>query len=524
MDRWPALLFALLLLLSPLRPERPPADEGPERLQAEWDAVLEKSVGCFQRGAGARFLQAALRLAEIRTHPAFQAARGQDGENRLRRQDLLLAAARLRDRFAAGGCPPAGSETELVRLGQDFVCAGESAWAEASWSVPPAFLSIARLRRALSPSQLLLKYVLQRDRVFVFWLAASGAGCDVLPFGRAQVVDMVRRLSQPLEAFADGRVDYLRVHFDLQLAQRLYNILLRGILERHPLAGELLIVPDDELFKLPFEALVTGFRDQLPVRDALFSEYEAAAYLIQDCRVSYLVSLADLLVPFPGHGEYALELAAFGGPLPPAREAGAASRLADAAVALPSTRQEVLELDKIFDGSRRRVFLGADFNWENFSRFAPRARVVHLASHFFVDAGDPQRSAFLFSARGQDPAFCDARRFRGLKLPAELAVLSACETSEKDLLAFKRLGGVTAAFRRAGVRSLISSLWPVDEFSSQVVPPFYREYLAAADGAAALRAAKLEILGKTVSLGDGVRLSLAHPFVWANFVLYRFFR
>lgn len=523
MSTWPGLFLALLLLVPSLAAERPQAPGEAGRLQADLDAILQRTVECHQRGGGSGFLQAALRVAEVRTHPGLQAPWGRSGGDRGLGSRLLLAAGRLRGSCADGKCPPAGGEGELVRLAGDFIRGRglfRSDSAQAAFSDPG---SIARLKQALSPGQLLLKYVLLPDRVLVFCIHDGGAGCEVLPFGRAQVADMVQRLSRPLEAFAAGQVDYLRIHFDMELAHRLYNVLLRAVVERHPLASELVIVPDGELFKLPFEALVTGFRVQASASDALFSEYEDAFYLIQDFRVSYLVSLGDLLLPFAAAREYPYELVAFGAPLPPA-EPPPDARSTAAAVVLTSTRQEVIELGKLFGGSRRRVFLGGDFNWENFSRFAPQARLLHLASHFFVDRGNPQRSAFLFSAGEGESAFCNAGRLHGLSMAAELVVLSACETSEKDLLGFKRLVGVTAAFRSAGVRSLIASLWPVDEFSSQMVTPFYREYLACRDGAAALRAAKLDLLGRTVSLRDGSRLSMAHPFLWANFVLYRFCR
>lgn len=103
-------------------------------------------------------------------------------------------------------------------------------------------------------------------------------------------------------------------------------------------------------------------------------------------------------------------------------------------------------------------------------------------------------------------------------------ILSACETSEKNLMGFKLVGGMTAAFRHAGVRELITSLWPVDEFNSQIVPLFYREYLKVGTSAAALRNAKMALFGKTIPIGDNVRLSLAHPFLWANYVLVSFYR
>ncbi|MBU4268522.1 MAG: hypothetical protein KJ808_06700 [Acidobacteria bacterium] len=65
---------------------------------------------------------------------------------------------------------------------------------------------------------------------------------------------------------------------------------------------------------------------------------------------------------------------------------------------------------------------------------------------------------------------------------------------------------------------------PVDEFSSQIVPLFYREYLQDGACAAALRKAKLALLDKTIPFQDNIRLSLAHPFLWANYVLVHFYR
>ena len=111
-----------------------------------------------------------------------------------------------------------------------------------------------------------------------------------------------------------------------------------------------------------------------------------------------------------------------------------------------------------------------------------------------------------------------------LRLRAELVTLSACESSEKKLLGFKLVSGMTAAIRQAGARNLIASLWPVDELSSQVVPLFYQEYLRGSGSAAALRSAKLALFNKTIAIRGGVRLSLAHPFLWANYVLFHFYR
>ena len=372
---------------------------------------------------------------------------------------------------------------------------------------------------------MLLKYILLEDRILLFFIGADRAGYEFLPVGRVQAVDMVNRLSEPLEDFASGKVDYLRIHFDMELAQRLFNIFLKKVTERFPQADEFFIIPDDELFKLPFEALVTGFNENFQQDDILFSEYQAADYVIQKYKVSYFFSFADFLRHFQvrrnTHTPWPLSATrscrSRPGVVPERRSV---STIAD----IPSTRLEILNLEKLFAGSRRRIFLGADFNRDNFSRFAPQAKLIHLATHFFMTKRTRPARPSCFPPPGRRPPLCDARQILELRLRAELVILSACETSEKNLMGFQLVSGMTAAIRQAGVRDLIASLWPVDEFSSQIVPLFYREYLRGGGSAAALRNAKLALFDRTIAMQDGVRLSLAHPFLWANYVLYHFYR
>ncbi len=302
--------------------------------------------------------------------------------------------------------PPGEGDGELCRLAQAYIRANEQpagAGEKPALDLPES-CDIAPIQKRLSASQLLLKYILLDDRILLFSIGADQAGYEFLPVGRAQAVDMIRRLSEPLEDFASGKVDYLRIHFDLELAQRLYNIFLKKAAERYPQVDEFFIIPDGELFKLPFDALVTGFNTNFQPDDILFSEYQAADYVVLKYKVSYFFSFADFLRTFSGPKEYPYTLAAFGDPIVPGisgrpRSARGGSAIAD----IPSTRLEVLSLEKLFAGSRRRIFLGADFNRENFFRFAPTAKLIHLATHFFHDKEDPSRSAFLFSASGAAP-------------------------------------------------------------------------------------------------------------------------
>lgn len=523
-----AIVFFSLFLLRPLAAWNHSAPgEGLPRLKNDLAAIIGSLLSCYDRGGERRYLEMAMHIGEIQTHPLFELEWGRRPQNAAAERKLVQKSAFYRERLLNGSCPPGACAGELCRLAQGYIQANEHpAGAKPALDLPDS-CSVAPIQQRLSPSQLLLKYVLLDDRILLFYIGADQAGYEYLPLSRAQAVDMIRRLTEPLEDFASGKVDYLRIHFDMELAQRLYNIFLKKAAELHPQADEFFIIPDGEMYMLPFDALVTGFDVNFQPADVLFSEYQAADYVIMRYKVSYFFSLADFLRTFSSPKEYAYTLAAFGDPVVPGAEQGGPAlplRGASTIGNIPSTRLEVQTLEKLFSGLPRRIFLGADFNRDNFFRFAPQAKLIHLATHFFHDEADPSRSAFLFSTSGAAPSLCAAKQVRGLHLRAELVILSACESSEKSLLGFKLVSGMTAAIRWAGARNLIASLWPVDEFSSQVVPLFYREYLRGSGSAAALRKAKLALFGRTIVLRDRVRLSLAHPFLWANYALYHFYR
>jgi CHAT domain-containing protein len=524
------IFWLVLFLVCPLwAAHRPPETKGLSRLKSDFSSIICSLLACYEKSREPRFLEMAIYFAEVRTHPVLTQAWGKRWQYAGSEQQLLRASGLFRSRLRSSACMPRDGERGLSRLAQEYVQAADRdlfADMKVTLDLPPS-CTLDQIQKRLGAGQVLLKYVMLEKRILLFFIGADTAGYEFLNVGRAETAAMINALSEPLEDFANGRVDYLRIHFDMELAHRLFNILLRKTTERFSQGGELFIIPDQELFKLPFEALVTGFKEDFQQEDVLFSEYQAANYVIQKYKVSYFFSCADFLRDFSGPSEYPCTLAAFGHPLisqpgPDFSFLGLkrVSTIAD----VPSTRLEILSLEKLFAGSRRCIFLGADFNRENFSRFAPQAKLIHLATHFFNDEDDPSRSAFLFSATGAIRSLCDARQILDLRLRAELVILSACETSEKNLMGYKLLNGMTAAFRQSGVRDLITSLWPVDEFSSQIVPLFYREYLLGGGSAAALREAKLALFGKTISIQEGIRLSLAHPFLWANYVLYHFYR
>lgn len=123
-----------------------------------------------------------------------------------------------------------------------------------------------------------------------------------------------------------------------------------------------------------------------------------------------------------------------------------------------------------------------------------RAKVLHFATHGTFDANSPLKSAlYLSDGAGPDPLTA-ADIFED-PLPAELVVLSACETGLGEAVAGDDFLGLARSFYLGGADTVLYSLWPIsDEGTREFMTAFYRHVrysndpvLAWADATARLR-------------------------------------
>jgi CHAT domain-containing protein len=143
-------------------------------------------------------------------------------------------------------------------------------------------------------------------------------------------------------------------------------------------------------------------------------------------------------------------------------------------------------------------------------------RFVHFATHGYLDSERPELSALVLSLVDEKGApqsgFLYAHEVYNLKLPAEVVVLSACETGLGKEIRGEGLVGLTRGFMYAGAPRVVVSLWSVnDRATAELMARFYQKMLK--DGqrpAAALRAAQVELWRQK---------QWQAPFYWAAFVL-----
>lgn len=145
-----------------------------------------------------------------------------------------------------------------------------------------------------------------------------------------------------------------------------------------------------------------------------------------------------------------------------------------------------------------------------------RYRIVHFATHGLLNSEYPELSGLVLSLVDQNGAaqdgFLRMHEIYNLQLPADVIVLSACQTALGKEIRGEGLVGLTRGFMYAGAERVVASLWQVDDLAtSELMKRFYRGMLLnKMRPVAALRAAQIEMMKQK---------RWATPYFWAAFTI-----
>lgn len=167
---------------------------------------------------------------------------------------------------------------------------------------------------------------------------------------------------------------------------------------------------------------------------------------------------------------------------------------------LNGTRTEAKALLQLLPkGDRTAVFdFNANYNWatgSNLNQF----RILHFATHGFVNDENPELSGIVLSLVNKQGkpvrGYLRMHELFNLDYPADLIVLSACETGLGKNIQGEGLVGLTRGLMYAGAERLVVSLWQVsDEGTAAFMEEFYKQMLQNGKSAnEALRATQLKM-------------------------------
>ena len=249
------------------------------------------------------------------------------------------------------------------------------------------------------------------------------------------------------------------------LSKYLYTELISPILRFIAHCNRLIIIPDDELNYLPYEAL----------RD------DNNHYLIESFSIQYQYSTALLNTRSEKKDVSQYKILAF------------APFTTDA-----SNDFEVLKYSgREVESLNGKTFIGKDATKENFLNTVNHYEIIHLATHASVNDQSPLQSFISFYPAGHDTSYrLYAQEIYNLRLnSARLVVLSACETGTGQLVRGEGLMSLSRAFAYAGCSNIITTLWKAEDKTTAFITGRLHFYLRRKyPEDQALRKAKLDLL------------------------------
>ncbi len=171
---------------------------------------------------------------------------------------------------------------------------------------------------------------------------------------------------------------------------------------------------------------------------------------------------------------------------------------------LPFVELEIISLEKTF-GSQLKI--AREFNLNELIENSTSSNIFHYSGH----ARATKDSCYLILDNKK--AQFDYNQISSLKNNFELVVLSACETGLGQFDYGEGLRSLSSAFLNAGSKSILYSLWKVnDQSTGHLISGFYDKLNEGYNNSAALHKAKLHFI-------ENASPDFRHPYYWAGFTL-----
>jgi CHAT domain-containing protein len=366
--------------------------------------------------------------------------------------------------------------------------------------------------KLLKSDTALIEYILGNERSFLIFISSASYKVIELP-SQDKITDMLTGFLRYLEDSA------MNPTTGAAAARRLYKGLFSPVENLIPKSvTNLIIVPDGILFDLPFETLVCNQ-----------DEKSRVDYLMDHYFLSYAPSVSAYfyLLKRPKPASYTKDLLAFGAPsystpvLPGNDNSRSPSQIllelyeknGFSVSPIPYSEKEVTEISRYFKADKRDVYIKTRASEQTLKSVNVNDyRIVHFACHAFSDERFPLRSALVFSLldEGEEDGFFQVLEMYRFRLNAELTVLSACQTGKGKNIQNEGVLGLPRVFFYMGSRSVISTLWRIDDqATARFMGYFYEYYAGGKSKSQALQLAKKKMMKSRYS----------HPFYWAAFVL-----
>lgn len=409
-----------------------------------------------------------------------------DPETAQRGRELLDAVHEVED--ARRQAPPdqwGGLDQELARRRVDFLSWRLGRKLAAADNRPAADSSVVDLQQLqeeiLDENTTLVAYAGGLEGVLWSWVV-SRHSIEMIPLEMPETARLLH-LGQSLR---DATRPGPRLDFTHGLLEELHGQLIGPLIQHLGQREKLILVPFGQLHQLPFAAL---------------RHPETHRYLVQDYTLTLAPSASSLAsIVRPDQAKPRTGALVLGDPT------------LDVTYLAPldGARQEAKTVSTQFRGE---PLLGARASEGELRRRVGETGWLHLAVHGTFDRDNPAFSRLWLAGDGAHDGRLEVHEvWDELDLSGvRLVALSGCETALGQVTRGDEIVGLTQAFLIAGSRSVLSTLWRVDDVASEkLVGAFYRQLKDGATAAQALAAAQREMIADSEH---------GAPYFWAGYTL-----
>ncbi len=346
------------------------------------------------------------------------------------------------------------------------------------------------IKNLLSENQSLIEYFVGDKNIYLFYI-----GKDTTVMLKGEHTDSVQQWVSRFNSFIQQQ-DLL---FALP-AYKLYNSLIYPLKEKIQLPEKLIIIPDDVLSTLCFDALVTR---NTSTEKSIIPDSED--YLLSEYQLAYSFSASMYRETYnktANNGKTFLGIA-------PSFKKGIYFN-DEYFQPLDNNEKEITQIKGILGG---RILTGTAISIDNLRNYLAEYTIIHFATH--AKANNENGNLSFIILNPDKPEVIYAKDLYTLGLNANLVVLSACETGTGSLNKGEGIISLARGFFYSGVSSIVTSLWDVREGSNtEIIKKFYAGLKSGLTKDQALRNAKIDYLKSIVS-ENSIK---THPYFWAPLI------
>jgi CHAT domain-containing protein/Flp pilus assembly protein TadD len=320
-------------------------------------------------------------------------------------------------------------------------------------------MTAAEITRAVMPNTLIASYVSIDDGVVLFTVTRSGIRAFLLPTTAHAIEDLRSRLVHAIDRELSSDI--------AEVSASLYQVLIAPMRDELTKSDILVVVPSDATTGIPIAALSDGRSGFLVERLPIVLAPSASTY-VRGLQVVHRQAVNRTLIV----GAPSIDPTAY-----PNMEA------------LTAAGAEARSIASLYG---TRPLTGSDASVARIVAEIPQYDLIHIATHALAERSDASLSSLIFSRAGNQPGALHVNEIAALRPPRHpLLVLAGCGTGAVTT-ASDSVRSIALAFLVAGSRSVIGSLWNIDDdASSGFTVAIHRSLRAGFSAAGALREAQV---------------------------------